>query len=256
LDVTGEGVEVKVGDRAVVMMPAEYAGGSWELFEPESITEFAGWVRGHPGGIVLDIGSSIGIYSAVALFADLDVDVVAFDANLGSLAAARKLCRHAAGRRLRLIHGLLGATSTVPTSLASAVAQTEDALAQTRVRGDVGPTRYVRLGDRDTDLIPRRRLDDVGADLTNGREILIKCDVEGAELQVLAGGEALLQRLRPHLLLSVHPCALPDYGHSTEDVREFLRELHYDVRCLARDHEEHWWCAPASPDCARQGADD
>jgi len=250
LNASGEGVEIKVGDGAIVRIPAEYAGGSWERFEPESIAEFAGWVRSHPGGIVLDIGSSIGIYSAVALFADLDVDVVAFDADLASLAATRRLCRHAAGNRLRLIHGLLGEISTEPTSLASAVARTEAALAQTGARGDVGTTRYVCLGDPDTDLIPHRRLDDVGAGIADGRELLIKCDVEGAELQVLAGGQALLQRLHPHLLLSVHPCALPDYGHGAKDVREFLRDLNYDIRCLAVDHEEHWWCAPATTDFA------
>jgi FkbM family methyltransferase len=256
LDASGAGVEIKVGDRAVVRIPAEYAGGSWEGFEPESIAEFVGWVRCHPGGIVLDIGSSIGIYSAVALFADSNVDVVAFDADLASLAAARRLCRHAAGNRLRLIHGLLGATSTEPTSLASAVARTEAALAlaQTDVRGDVGTTRYVCLGDPDTELIPHHRLDDIGANIADGREILIKCDVEGAELQVLAGGQALLRRLRPHLLMSVHPRALSDYGHCAEDVRAFLRERNYDVRCLAVDHEEHWWCTPAATGSAGQGS--
>jgi len=254
LDASGAGVEVKVGDCAVVRIPAEYAGGSWERFEPESIAEFAGWVRRHTGGIVLDIGSSIGIYSTVALFADSNVEVVAFDADLASLAAARRLCRHAAGKRLRLIHGLIGETSMQPMSLAAAVAWTEAALTRTEVRGDVRTTRYVCLGDPDTELIPRRRLDDVGADIAHGREILIKCDVEGAELQVLAGGRALLQRLHPHLLVSVHPRTLPDYGHCAEDVRAFLHKRNYDVRCLAVDHEEHWWCTPAATGSSGQGA--
>jgi FkbM family methyltransferase len=254
LDVAGQGVEIKVGDRARVRMPAEYAGGSWERFEPESIAEFAGWVRCHPGGIVLDIGSSIGIYSAVALFADASVEVVAFDADLASLAAARRLSRHAAGNRLRLAHGLLGAASTEPASLASAVAWTEAVLAQTGMRGDVGTTRYVCLGDPNVDRIPYHRLDDICAAIPDGRDTLIKCDVEGAELQVLTGGQAILRRLHPHILLSVHPDTLPDYGHRTEDVRQFLRELNYDIRCLAVDHEEHWWCTPATAGSAGRAA--
>jgi hypothetical protein len=58
------------------------------------------------------------------------------------------------------------------------------------------------------------------------------------------GGEALLRRAHPHLLLSVHPPALPGYGHSKAEVEAFLRRLGYDLRCLAVDHEEHWWCGP------------
>jgi hypothetical protein len=61
---------------------------------------------------------------------------------------------------------------------------------------------------------------------------------------VKVGGEALLRRVRPDLLLSVHPPALPGYGHSKAEVEAFLRRLGYDIRCLAVDHEEHWWCEP------------
>ena len=75
--------------------------------------------------------------------------------------------------------------------------------------------------------------------------MLVKCAVEGAEFLVLSGGEKLLERAHPDLLLSVHPPALPSYGHSTEDVGAFLKRLGYNVRCLAIDHGEHWWCHKA-----------
>jgi hypothetical protein len=42
--------------------------------------------------------------------------------------------------------------------------------------------------------------------------------------------------------LNVHPPALPSYGHSKAEVEAFLRRLGYGIRCLAVDHEEHWWC--------------
>jgi FkbM family methyltransferase len=232
-----------VGGTAVVRMPAEFTGVSWERYEPEAVTVFAQWVRRHPGAMVLDVGSSIGIFSAVALFADPRTEVVAFDSDLPSLAAVRRLCQHAPGGRLRLVLGFLAEKPTVVRSLTKAVAATDEALAQSNVRSDVGATRYVCLTDSNSEAIPSQRLDDIfaGIDL-EGRAVLIKCDVEGAELLVLRGAETFLRRTSPVLLLSVHPPALPGYGHVKADVEAFLVRLDYEVRVLAVDHEEHWWC--------------
>lgn len=239
----GGGVEVVVGGKSAIRMPAEFAGGDWEQFEPETIDIFARWVRRHPGGLVLDVGSSLGIFSAVALFADSRVEVVAFDSDLASLAAARRVCEHASGKRLRLVYGFLGQTATESKPLAAAVTATDVALQRSGVRGDIGTTRFVCLTDPDVSAIPCRRLDDLfPAEIVERRPLLIKCDVEGAELLVLSGAENLLRRARPDLLLSVHPPALPGYGHSREGVREFLEGTGYDIRCVAVDHEEHWWC--------------
>jgi len=239
----GRGVKVMVGGTAAVWIPAEFAGGNWERYEPEAVAIFSAWVHRHPGGLVLDLGSSIGLFSAVALFADPSVEVVAFDSDLSSLAAARRICRHAPGSRLRLVHGLLAQAPTDNSSLASAVITTEEALLRTGARGDAGTTRYICITDPDAHSVPRRRLDDLlAASFVERRSMLIKCDVEGAELLVLQGAEKLLRRARPDLLLSVHPLALPTYGHSKTEVEAFLENLGYEIRCIAVDHEEHWWC--------------
>jgi FkbM family methyltransferase len=243
----GSGVRVLVGGVAAVRMPAEFAGGSWEQHEPETVSAFAQWIGTHPSALVLDIGSSIGIFSAVALFADPQAEVVAFDSDLSSLAAVRRLCQHASGTRLRVVRGFLAEKSTAIRSLAEAVVATEEALAQSNVRGDVGTTRYICLTDRDSGSIPSHRLDDIFAgESINGRAVLIKCDVEGAELLVLRGAETFLRREAPALLLSVHPPALPSYGYSKADVEAFLERVGYEHQILAVDHEEHWWCLPSS----------
>jgi FkbM family methyltransferase len=243
LNAGGRGVEVLVGNAAAVRMPADFTGGTWEQFEPEAIAVFADWVRQHPGGLVLDVGSSIGIYSAVALFANPLVKVVAFDSDLSSLAAVRRLCQHAKGGRLRVVHGYITQTPNEVSSFDLAVATTEVALLRTGVSGEAGTTRFRCLTDQDANAVPSRRLDDLfESGVPDGRPILIKCDVEGAELLVLSGAENLLRRTYPYLLLSVHPMALPNYGHSKKEVELFLQRLGYRVRCLAVDHEEHWWC--------------
>ena len=240
LNIGASGVGVVVGGSSAISMPAEFVGGNWEEYEPETTAALSQWVKLHPGGMVLDIGSSIGVFSAVALFADASVDVVAFDSDLASLAATRRMCQYAPGNRLSLVHGLIGETPTEVTSLGSAIASTVASLLAT---GDVGTTRYVCFGDPNIDSIPVRRLDDLFAgELNDRRAMLIKCDVEGAELLVLAGAEALLRNVHPDLLLSVHPPALPNYGHSEEALWAFLGKLGYSSRRIAVDHEEHWWC--------------
>jgi FkbM family methyltransferase len=155
----GHGVEVKVGGTAAVRMPPAFSGGAWETFEPEAVAALADWVRRHPGGLVLDIGSSIGIFSAIALSAGDDVEVVAFDPDLASLAAVRQLCAHAEGERLRLVHGFVTQAASETASLEEAAARTQAALIRTGIRGEVGTTRYASL----TDAVPRWRLDDLCA---------------------------------------------------------------------------------------------
>ncbi|MBE0612754.1 MAG: FkbM family methyltransferase [Burkholderiales bacterium] len=249
----GRGVKVMVGGNSAVWMPPEFSGGYWEHYEPEAVAKLSEWVRHHPGGTVLDIGSSTGIFSAIALFAEPSVEVVAFDSDLASLAAVRRMCQHAQGDRLRLVYGFVARTPTDASSLDAAAKATEVALERAGDRGDFGTTRYICLIDTNVDSIPTRRLDDLFlSEDTTGRAMLIKCDVEGAELHVLSGASTFLRITRPDLLLSVHPPALPSYGHTVEDVHAFLKNHGYDVRCIAVDHEEHWWCRwnPDLPEAA------
>jgi FkbM family methyltransferase len=236
-------------------MPPEFAGGEWERYEPESVAALSVWARCHPDGTVVDIGSSIGIFSAVALFSNIATHVVAIDSDLPSLAATRRMCQHAPGNRLQLVYGLVSDVPTVRMSLAAAASSTDEQILRAGVRGDSGTTRYVCLTDSGTAEIRRLCLDDMfsGAEAVT-RPLLIKCDVEGAELLVLRGAAVLLRRARPELLLSVHPEALRENGHSKEDIVALLSVHGYAFKCLAVDHEEHWWCEPL-PQSRAPGAD-
>jgi FkbM family methyltransferase len=233
----GNGVKVMVGGIAPVRIPSEFIGSSWDTFEPEAVAAFHAWVSGNPDCLILDAGSSIGIFSAIALFANPSCRVVAFDSDLASLAAALRMCSHASGQRLEVVNCLL-TDSAGTVVLSDAVSDTRDALKDF----DGTSTQYICLTDAGIDSIPLYRIDDLLPDGVGCRKVLLKCDVEGAELLVLRGAEGLLRRDKPTLLVSVHPPALPSYGHSPADVRSFLTALGYSIRVLAIDHEEHWWC--------------
>jgi len=55
-------------------MPADYIGADWESYEPEAVRLAATWARANPRGLFLDIGSSIGVFSLVALSAGTNID--------------------------------------------------------------------------------------------------------------------------------------------------------------------------------------
>lgn len=79
--------------------------------------------------------------------------------------------------------------------------------------------------------VSNTRLDDYWHNID--REVkLIKIDVEGAELEVLRGAEKLLRRWKPKLLIEVHGFALPSFGTSVKELREFLSELGYQENRL------------------------
>ena len=250
LDFSGRGVRVSIGGCCEARMQAAFCGGNWIAYEPETVAALCRWLRSHPHSLVLDVGCAVGVLAVAALFASPEVEVIAFDSDLASLKATQRMCCCAPGSRLVTVHGFLAEHPTVDGSLADAAVATSARMAASRVSGASGTTRYVCLADADRDdAIPTHSLDrlwdaDTAARYA-GRPILLKCDVEGAELLVLRGARKLLAEAAPNLLISVHPPALPAYGHQVTDVREYLTSAGYEIEVLAIDHEEHWWCTPS-----------
>jgi len=239
------GVNVCIGGEATVRMPAEYAGVNWEDYEPETMSVFRDWVVQHPNGCVLDVGSSVGIFSLVALSRSPHCRVVAFDSDPPSLAALRRLCRFVSGDRLQVVRGFVADAGRGERGhdLQDAAARTQRLLADTAPQANLESMTFTCLSHENTADIPVYTLDELlGESDTAAGPFLLKCDVEGAELLVLRGAERFLQRAAPYILLSVHPPTLPEYGHTKDDVRNFLHRLGYGISLVAVDHEEHWWC--------------
>lgn len=245
----GNGASVNLAGHIAIRMPPTYTGMEWETYEPDTVRAALAWIRANPDGRFLDIGSAIGIFSLLALTAGNAMDVVAFDADLPSLIATRRMCQFGKGGQLRLIYGLVSDRTETPSSLDKAAAQTEATLDASGLTGDFGTTQFVCLpsGDaKDRAAIPYHTLDALFAGEDGHRPTLIKSDIEGAEIFMLEGAKDMIRRMRPAMLISVHPEAIvADYGRSVQDVANLLKELGYRHTVLAVDHEEHWWCEPA-----------
>ena len=83
--------------------------------------------------------------------------------------------------------------------------------------------------------VPVRSIDHVAHGEGFARLDLVKIDVEGSELRVLAGGSRTLKRLRPALVVECNPLALAEHdGASAESLVAELRRLRPRIYWVGR----------------------
>jgi FkbM family methyltransferase len=103
------------------------------------------------------------------------------------------------------------------------------------------------MGPRDLEDFTSARRRDVRATtldaLVAERDIdrldFVKCDIEGAELRMLSGGAATIERHRPALLLEIEDRHVRKYDHAADDVVAWLHERDYKAHVLAGDALVH-----------------
>lgn len=246
LDPFGRGVLIHLGGRPVRVPPALLATNpDWSRYEAETLTALGAWLDAQTGPVtMLDIGCSVGVLTSFAVQVNPRIAVIAFDSDLTSLRAMEAVVPVGARGRVRRVEGLLGSAHTSSQTLQSAAAATLRRLPEIAPGAAISQSRFLCLGEAGAESTPRHSLDELLAASVFSGPVLLKCDVEGAELLVLSGAVGFLDRFRPTLVLSVHPRQLFRFGHATDDVAGFLRTHGYAWRILASDHEEHWWCDP------------
>jgi len=241
------GVALAIGGKSI-RVPARFARPPWTNYEPGATRRVAAWFEAHPDGALIDVGSSVALYSLLALASSARSEAWAIDSDRVSLQCSRRLCRHVGPSRLHVIHGYAGATPTVDLDAVVVAAGTAARLDADRITAEPACARYECLDTQRANRIPVHSLDRLFAAAEASRPWLIKIDIEGAELLVLEGADALVRRVRPQLMVSVHRPALRGYGHAPGDVAAWLHGHNYQSEVDVEPHEEHWWCTPAPAD--------
>lgn len=240
----GCGVEVDIGGAARVRMPADYANKHWEKYEPETMKVFVDWCKKNPGARILDVGSSVGLFTLAGLFAHPKNEVVAFDSDLASLNVLKDFCRLAPGNRLAVVRGLV-TNAGCGWQLGEAVQKTQHSLAKLPTATPTTSTNYILMQNQDSQGVPRLSLDELMSGLgQDPRPVLLKIDVEGAEQLVIQGADKWIRKVRPTILLEVHSKFLPIFGHTVETLSGLLRGHGYQTQLFATDYQQHWLCEP------------
>jgi FkbM family methyltransferase len=72
-------------------------------------------------------------------------------------------------------------------------------------------------------------IDDIVREKGLERIDFIKIDVEGAELQVLKGGDQTISKFRPPMILSIHPDSIKNFGDSQTEIWDYLKQHGYSI---------------------------
>jgi FkbM family methyltransferase len=189
------------------------------------------------GGTVLDIGASYGLYTAaLARAVGRDGTVHAFEP------------RPRSRRLLRLVRAAFPAGTVRLHPVALSDHHGESVLVTPRRRlwrlpvpgrtflrdaetadGEDGYSYAWRdeFGGAAEVLVPVRRLDELAERIDLGGLCLVKIDVEGAELQVLAGAERTLAEHRPTIICEVEQRHTSRYGRDATEVLVWLASHGY-----------------------------
>lgn len=226
----GKGRAVLVAGQFPMHVEWSRAAINFEAWERAFTEPFGKCLNSHK--IVFDVGASIGEWSALAATLVGEESVHVFEPNKPSW-------RHI--RRIFQLNKLQAPAGIFQGFVSNIDRCDEEELSRCLLRrwprateGDLGFETLLSAG-----TIPTISLDTYCQRLGVEPDV-IKIDVEGAEGLVLKGARELIEHGRPTVFLSVHPWALPDFGHSVGDIRAMLIAARYTVRILGVDHEEHW----------------
>lgn len=165
----------------------------------------------HGWGVAVDVGAHCGLWSMhlVQRFAKL----VAFEpVELHRQCFARNVVQ-------------VGADADPYTLHACALGEADGMVSMHHTPGSSGDTWVEGTGDT-----PMRRLDDVlGADV---QVDFIKLDCEGYELFALRGGEQMLQRCHPCVIVEQKPGKAQQFGLGETDAVTYLRDMGAHLRTV------------------------
>ncbi|MBV2367133.1 FkbM family methyltransferase [Streptomonospora nanhaiensis] len=184
-----------------------------------------------PGAVCLDVGAEYGLYTFT--LADLAGPAGAVYAVEPLPGPARFLTTAASAlgadnvRVLRRALAREEGTGTLSLPLRRGLPVHGRAYLTT---GAASPGPNTEFSAARTVTAPVSTLDSLAAELGFDRLDFVKADVEGAELAVIDGGAATLERHRPALLLEIEDRHLAKYGARAADVADRLAAMGYRMR--------------------------
>lgn len=246
---TSAGAQVELGKGREVIVPWDLVGATdWSTYEPLSAEFFAGLIDKTPDVLVVDIGCAIGIYSLLALSVSARSEVCSMDSDLMGLAIAERMCMTATTGRHRLLWGFCGDAEMARANpkrhdFDEACAASAEVLRKSGLKPRIGANQYTCVGGANQEHIPFWDMDSLLVPLAKtGRPILLKVDIEGAEIAMLRGSAELSDYPNVQMLLSVHPHVLPRaWKSSKEEVQALVDSRGYRTTLIETTTEEHWW---------------
>lgn len=215
------GIERRIhGEPPLRLQPQYRAIG--EDCEPEV---FAALKSGtHPGGVVLDVGANIGMYSLLmARWVGDGGRIYAFEPAPEPLRALREhVALNNFSDRIEVIGQAVSDVSGEATFYAHA----------SNGENSLNPDYAKRVAVAEAVRVPITTIDDFCRH-RGIRPTLLKIDIEGFEFHALRGAVETLSQYRPTVIIELHPHIWPEIGLTREQAAAILLEL--NCRAVALD---------------------
>ncbi|MBI3133422.1 MAG: FkbM family methyltransferase [Bacteroidetes bacterium] len=176
-----------------------------------------------PSGVFVDVGANVGLISLAISERFPSAQIFAFEPGPHQFRLLEKTLEK---------NNLKGRIYLFPVALSSSngtaffhVHQADDA------SGD-GFLDTGRAGKSKKISVVTQTLDDWWTKNGQPKIDLVKCDTEGAELMVLRGGENVIGKCRPHLLLEIFYTNLLNYPYGPSDIFNWLEQKNYSLFTL------------------------
>ena len=170
-----------------------------------------------PGSTVIDVGANIGFFTLrFGRWVEPGGHVIAIEPESRNMATLRRRVRRACLERV--VDCVQAAAADRPGELRLAVNPAHPG--DHRIADDGEPVRAVTI-DELAAGDPRR-------------VTLVKIDVQGAEMLVLAGAKGVIERHRPAIFVEIADWALERFGSSGGELIEALTDLGYAGHMLTR----------------------
>jgi FkbM family methyltransferase len=225
----GPGVRIEIDSDGVWLVTAEglywrHVAGVYgpflglekgEGFEPTEVTWAAGVLQG--GGVLLDVGANIGVFSVNILRASPSATAIAVEPALGTFGSlVANVDRNGVGARVTTINAAIGEAPgqiTVTSGLNAANHVVARAVGE------------ARAGEQ---RIRQVTIDAIAAERALERLDLIKMDIEGFELPALRGGIETIRRFRPQVFLEIESRWTERYGYRPAAIFDLFSSLDYE----------------------------
>jgi FkbM family methyltransferase len=207
----------------LVYHPADYLSRRLYLYDDFEHRELQFAIdRARGGGLILDVGANIGLYTAACARAAAPAGrVIALEPGPATFEKLADTCRQ------------LHLTNVSALKLAASNAEGVARLSASRPDREV----HQRLIEDDGDSsvpVATRRLDDVCGDDVRA-VTLLKIDVEGQEVPALEGAERILGNGRAHLIVEFYPAGLLASQSSPGALWSLLARTHQCIDVVAAD---------------------
>jgi FkbM family methyltransferase len=194
----------------------------------------------HPGAVVFDVGANVGVFTLpFARAAGISGEVHAFEPHPD---LRRRLMTNIALNNLRNVvvcDVALGATRGQAELYGSTTYNKGGSSLRASTQSDTVLQCTVETVDHYVALCGFDRLD------------LLKIDVEGADLSVLAGAQKTLDVYKPSIYVEVNPGQMQQFDASSVNMFTFLKEMGYEIwRNEAPEDDRYWRLAPVSRETA------